>query len=70
MLFVNPAKKIKPGDFVIGARRYASDRIFSEPCLVLEVKDSRALVMIEDNSVWYGIEQLELVVLNEQPENG
>ena len=66
-----PKKKIKVGDLVIGAKKYGwdgvgaavLDRFFVEPCLVLEIKESQALVFFEQ---WYDITKLERVYGKEE----
>tara|TARA_R110001592_G_scaffold343667_2_gene634455 strand:- start:1628 stop:1879 length:252 start_codon:yes stop_codon:yes gene_type:complete len=70
-----PKKKIKVGDLVIGAKKYGwdgvgaavLDRFFVEPCLVLEIKESQALVFFEQSGPeWYDITKLERVYGKEE----
>ena len=69
--------QIKVGDLVIGKRRLSfgsngsrgTDRYFSEPCLVLEVVEDRALVFFEqEGPVWYNISELERCYVKEEYE--
>ena len=70
-----PKKPIRVGDLVIGAPRYGWDgkgaatlsRFFIEPSLVLEIKDSEALVFIEQTGPqWYDITKLERVYVRDE----
>ena len=69
-----PKKKIKAGDLVIGAKisdfqllKTGLDRFFIEPCLVLEIKESQALVFFEQSGPeWYDINKLERVYGTEE----
>lgn len=70
-----PKKPIRVGDLVIGANRYGWDgkgaatlsRFFTEPSLVLEIKDSEALVFIEQTGPkWYDITKLERVYVRDE----
>lgn len=69
--------KIKTGDLVIGKRRpthetYAaagSVRYFDEPSLVLEIKENRALVFLEQQGpTWYNLGELERCYVREEYE--
>ena len=70
-----PQKPIKAGDIVIGINRTGwningaaqLNRFFTEPSIVLEVKESQALVYFEqDGPVWYDITKLERVYVSEE----
>lgn len=72
-----PKKKIKVGDVVIGVNKYGWDgkgaatleRFFTEPSLVLEVKDQQALIYFEKTGPrWYDITKLERVYVREEYE--
>jgi len=69
-----PKKKINVGDLVIGANRYGWDgvgaamlkRYFTEPSLVLEIRENEALVFFEQSGPeWYDITKLEQVYVSE-----
>ena len=69
-----PKKKISVGDLVIGVNRYGWDgvgaamlqRYFTEPSLVIEIKESEALVFFEQTGPeWYDITKLERVYVSE-----
>jgi len=69
-----PKKKISVGDLVIGASRYGWDgvgaamlkRYFTEPSLVIEIKENEALVFFEQTGPeWYDITKLERVYVSE-----
>ena len=60
--------EIKTGDLVIGKRRLSfgnnssmgSIRYFDEPSLVLEIKENRALIFLEQGGpTWYNLSELE-----------
>ena len=55
-------QKIKPGDFVIGARKWKVGRAFDDPKMVIDVKDGKILVMVEEGTKWYNDADLERVV--------
>ena len=68
-------KPIKVGDVVIGVHKYgwngegaaALSRFFTEPSLVLEIKDQQALVYFEQTGPeWYDITKLERVYVTEE----
>ncbi len=70
-----PKKKIKVGDLVIGAKKYGwdgvgaavLDRFFVEPCLVIEIKECKALVFFEQTGPeWYEITKRERVYGKEE----
>ena len=70
-----PKKPIQPGDVVIGSNKYGwtsrgaavIERYFTEPSLVLEVKDQQALVYFEQGGpLWYDITKLEKVYVTEE----
>ena len=70
-----PKKQIQPGDLVIGVNKYGWDgkgaatleRFFTEPSLVLEIKDSKALVYFEQSGpAWYDMTKLERVYVSEE----
>ena len=61
-------KPIKPGDLVIGVKKYGWDgkgaamlaRYFEKPSIVLEIKDDEALVFFEqEGPIWYNLTKLE-----------
>jgi len=70
-----PKKKISVGDLVIGASRYGwkegvgaamLKRYFTEPSLVIEIKENEALVFFEQTGPeWYDITKLERVYVSE-----
>ena len=70
-----PKKAIKTGDVVIGVNKYCwtskgaavIERYFTEPSLVLEIKDQQALVYFEQGGpLWYDITKLEKVYVTEE----
>ena len=70
-----PKNKINVGDLVIGVNKYGWNnhgaaklkRYFSEPSLVLEIKDQQALVYFEQSGPqWYDITKLERVYVREE----
>ena len=70
-----PKKPIKAGDVVIGVNKYGwtskgaaiIERYFTEPSLVLEIKDQQALVYFEQGGpAWYDITKLERVYVTEE----
>ena len=70
-----PKKPIKAGDIVIGVHKYGWDgkgaatlqRYFTEPSLVIEVKEQEALVYFEKKGPkWYDITKLERVYVTEE----
>ena len=70
-----PKKPIKVGDVVIGVNKYGWDgkgaatltRFFTEPSLVLEIKEQQALVYFEQSGPqWYDITKLERVYVTEE----
>ncbi len=70
-----PKKQIKVGDMVIGVNKYGWDgkgaatlrRFFTEPSLVLEIKEQQALVYFEQTGPkWYDITKLERVYVAEE----
>jgi len=70
-----PKKQIQVGDLVIGTNRYGWDgkgaatlkRYFTDPSIVLEIKDQQALVYFEQTGPkWYDITKLERVYVTEE----
>ena len=70
-----PKKAIQTGDVVIGVNKYGwtskgaavIERYFTEPSLVLEIKDQQALVYFEQGGpLWYDITKLERVYVTEE----
>ena len=70
-----PKKTIKAGDIVIGVNKYGwdgmgaatLDRYFTEPSLVIEIKEQQALVYFEQSGPkWYDITKLERVYVTEE----
>ena len=70
-----PKKPIKAGDIVIGVQKYGWDgkgaatlsRFFTEPSLVIEIKEQQALVYFEQSGPrWYDITKLERVYVTEE----
>lgn len=70
-----PKKEIKPGDMVIGVNKYGWNnqgaallqRYFTEPTLVLEIKDQQALLYFEQTGpTWYDLTKLERVYVREE----
>ena len=70
-----PKKPIQTGDVVIGVNKYGwtskgaavIERYFTEPSLVLEIRDQEALVYFEqDGPLWYDITKLERVYVTEE----
>ena len=70
-----PKKQIKVGDVVIGVNKYGWDgtgaatlsRYFTEPSLVIEIKEQQALVYFEQvGPKWYDITKLERVYVTEE----
>lgn len=70
-----PKKQIQVGDLVIGVNRYGWDgkgaatlqRYFTEPSIVLEIKDQQALVYFEQTGpLWYDLTKLERVYVREE----
>lgn len=70
-----PKKPIQPGDVVIGVNKYGwnnhgaakLERYFSEPVLVLEIKDQQALLYFEKQGPqWYDITKVEKVYVSEE----
>ena len=70
-----PKNPIKVGDLVIGVNKYGWNnsgaakltRYFTEPSIVLEVKDQQALVYFEQTGPqWYDITKLERVYVREE----
>lgn len=70
-----PKKPIQAGDVVIGVNKYGwnkwgaavIERYFTQPSLVLEVKDQQALVYFEQTGpTWYDITKLERVYVTEE----
>ena len=70
-----PKKKIRVGDLVIGVNKYGWDgkgaatleRWFTEPSLVLELKETEALIFFEQTGPqWYDISKLERVYVKEE----
>ena len=70
-----PKKAIQTGDVVIGVNKYGwtskgaavIERYFTEPSLVLEIKDQQALVYFEQGGpLWYDITKLEKVYVTEE----
>ena len=70
-----PKKKIQVGDLGIGVNRYGWDgkgaatlqRYFTEPSIILEIKDQQALVYFEQTGPqWYDITKLERVYVKEE----
>ena len=53
---------IKPGDFVIGARKWKVGREWDDPRMVIDVKEGLILVMTESGTHWYSMTDLERVV--------
>ena len=73
-----PKKPIQAGDVVIGVNKYGwtskgaavIERYFTEPSLVLEIKDQQALVYFEQGGpLWYDITKLEKVYVTEEFDN-
>lgn len=69
--------QIKVGDLVIGVKKYGWNnngaamlqRYFTEPSLVLEIKDDSALVFFEqDGPVWYNLTKLERCYVKDEYE--
>ena len=69
---------IKVGDIVIGAAKYGwntngvtmLERYFTTPSIILEIKESQALVYFEQSGpIWYDITKLERVYVTEEYEN-
>ncbi len=76
---IYPKKPLKPGDLVIGVNKYGWNnhgaallkRYFTEPSLVLEIKDQQALVYFEQSGpVWYDITKLERVYVSDEISRG
>lgn len=74
-----PQKPIKVGDIVIGINKYGWNkngaaqlaRYFTEPSLVLEMKEGQALVYFEKSGPeWYDTTKLERVYVSEEFSNG
>jgi len=74
-----PKKKIQAGDLVIGVNKYGwnnhgaakLERYFTEPSLVLEIKDQQALVYFEQSGPkWYDITKLERVYVKDEYTDG
>ena len=74
-----PTKQIEAGDMVIGKRRLSfgkngslgSIRYFEKPSLVLEIKNSKALIFFEqDGPAWYNLSELELCYVTEEYTHG
>ena len=74
-----PKKPIQVGDLVIGVNKYgwnnkgaaALNRYFSEPSIVLEIRDQQALVYFEQSGPeWYDITKLEKVRVTEDYKRG
>ena len=70
-----PKKPIQAGDVVIGVNKYGwnnhgaavLERYFTQPALVLEIKDQQALVYFEQTGPkWYDITKLEKVYVTEE----
>jgi len=70
-----PKKPIQVGDLVIGCNRQGWNksgiaefkRYFTEPSIVLEIKDLQALVYFEQTGPqWYDITKLERVYVTEE----
>jgi len=70
-----PTKPIKVGDLVIGVNKYGWNnmgaakltRYFTEPSIVLEIKDQQALVYFEQTGPkWYDITKLERVYVKDE----
>ena len=68
---------IKPGDLVIGVKKYGWDgkgaamleRYFDSPALVLEVKEDSALVFFEQQGPrWYNLTKLERCYVKDEYE--
>jgi hypothetical protein len=55
--------EITPGDFVIGARLGSNSRAFTEPSQVLEIKEDKILVFLEEEAVWLPLQSVERVVI-------
>lgn len=70
MLFSKIPIKIKAGDFVVGVRQRNFERLFDTPTMVLEIKDSHVLVVVNEISQWMPLEEVELVrFIDEEPED-
>lgn len=74
-----PKKAIQTGDVVIGVNKYGwtsngaavIERYFTEPSLVLEIKDQQALVYFEQGGpLWYDITKLEKVYVTDEFNKG
>lgn len=74
-----PKKPIQTGDVVIGVNKYGwtskgaavIERYFTEPSLVLEIRDQEALVYFEQGGpLWYDITKLERVYVTEEFNRG
>ena len=74
-----PKKQIQVGDIVIGVNRYGWDgkgaatlsRYFTEPSIILEIKDQQALVYFEQTGPqWYDITKLERCYVKEEYDEG
>ena len=70
-------KQIRVGDLVIGVKKYGWNnngaamlqRYFTEPSLVLELKDDSALVFFEQKGpVWYNLTKLERCYVKDEYE--
>ena len=70
-----PKKEIQIGDLVIGINKYGwnnhgaalIERYFTEPSIVLEIKESQALVYFEQTGPeWYDITKLERVYVKDE----
>jgi len=70
-----PQSPISVGDLVIGVNKYGWNnsgaaklsRYFTEPSIVLEIKDQQALVYFEQaGPQWYDITKLERVYVREE----
>lgn len=70
-----PKKPIQPGDVVIGCNRHGwnefgvakFERYFTQPVIVLEVKDQQVLLYFEqEGPTWYDITKVEKVYVSEE----
>lgn len=66
MLFTNKNIKINEGDFVIGVRISNWQRKFDTPSMVLKVEDNKVLILIDNNTQWFYINEVEKVYVSNQ----
>lgn len=67
MLFSKKPIPLKAGDFVVGVRGKSFQRKFSIPTLVLEIKNDSVLIVLDEESQWVNINDVELVrIANEE----